>query len=73
MPNNENVKANKIMEINENHPISNKLKELYENNDKETLEKYTKVLYGQARLIEGLTVENPSELSDLICEIMTDN
>ena len=59
------------MEINESHTISNKLKELYENNDKETLEKYTKVLYNQARLIEGLSIENPRELSDLICEIMS--
>ena len=71
MPNGESVKANKIMEINESHPISDKLKELYQNNDKETLEKYTKVLYGQARLIEGLSVENPSEITDLICEIMS--
>ena len=71
MPNGEGVKANKILEINEAHPISAKLKELYQNNDKETLEKYTKVLYGQARLIEGLSVENPSEITDLICEIMS--
>ena len=71
MPNNEGVKANKILEINESHPISNKLKELQENGDKETLEKYTKVLYGQARLIEGLSLENPAEISNLICEIMS--
>jgi len=71
MPNGDNVKANKILEINESHPISDKLKELYKNEDIETLEKYTKVLYGQARLIEGLTVENPTEISNLICEIMS--
>jgi HSP90 family molecular chaperone len=35
------------------------------------LEKYTKVLYAQARLIEGLTIENPTEISNLMCEIMT--
>lgn len=71
MPNGESVKANKIMEINEKHPISLKLKELYKNNDKESLEKYTKVLYNQARLIEGLSIENPSEITNLICEIMS--
>ena len=71
MPNGENVKANKILEINEDHPISEKLKELYRNNDQENLEKYTKVLYGQARLIEGLSVENPTEITNLICEIMS--
>lgn len=69
MPNNNALKAQTILEINENHEIVNKLKELY-NTDKETLKKYTKVLYSQARLIEGLTVENPTEISNLVCEIM---
>ena len=39
---------------------------------KDALEKYTKVLYSQARLIEGLPIENPTEISNLICEIMSD-
>ena len=69
MPNGESVKANKILEINENSKIADKLKELYASNSEE-LEKYTKILYNQARLIEGLSVENPSELTSLICEIM---
>lgn len=71
MPNGDNVKASKILEINESHPISSKLRELYKNDDKETLEKYTKVLYDSARLIEGLSVDNPTEMSNLICEIMS--
>ena len=45
------------------------LKELYAE-DKDMLEKYTKVLYAQARLIEGLAIENPTEISNLVCEIM---
>lgn len=69
MPNGESVKANKILEINESSPIASKLKELY-NSNKEELEKYTKILYNQARLIEGLSVENPTELTSLICEVM---
>ncbi len=69
MPNGESVKANKILEINENSKIADKLKELYASNSEE-LEKYTKILYNQARLIEGLSVENPTELTSLICEIM---
>ena len=69
MPNNGALKAQTILEINENHEIAKKLKDLY-NNDKETLKKYTKVLYSQARLIEGLSVENPTEISNLVCEIM---
>ena len=46
-----------------------KIKDLYEN-DKEELKKYTQVLYAQARLIEGLPVENPTQISNLICEII---
>lgn len=71
MPNNsEQYKAKTVLEINENHEIAKKLKKFYENNDKDSLEKYTKVLYSQARLIEGLDIENPTEISNLICEIM---
>ena len=70
LPNDNNVKAEIVMEINENHPIAKKLKELY-NSDKEGLEKYTKILYSQARLIEGLPIDNPTEISNLICDIIS--
>ena len=70
MPTDEKVKANLILEINENHNITKKLKDLYENNQEE-LKKYTKILYSQARLIEGLPIDNPTEISNLICEIMS--
>ncbi len=70
MPTDEKIKASLILEINENHEIADKLKELYEN-DKEELKKYTKILYAQARLIEGLQIDNPTEISNLICEIMS--
>jgi molecular chaperone HtpG len=48
MPNNQKVKAQTILEINENHEIAKKLNEIY-NSDTEELKKYTKVLYAQAR------------------------
>ena len=67
----EKVKAETTLEINTNHEISNKIKELYQSNDKETLEKYTKILYNQARLISGLNVENPSELTNIICDMIS--
>ena len=70
MPTDEKVKAETILEINENHPIVEKLKDLYHNN-KEELKKYTKILYSQARLIEGLPIDNPTEISNLICEIIS--
>ena len=67
MPTDQKVKAKTILEINSEHPIAKKLDGL----NKDDLEKYTKILYSQARLIEGLTVENPTEISNLICEIMS--
>lgn len=70
MPTGEDVKAEIVLEINENHLIVDKLKDLYEN-DKDKLGDYTKILYNQARLIEGLSVENPTELTNLICDIMS--
>ena len=70
MPNNQNVQARLVLEINEKHEIANKLKALY-NEDKELLEKYTKILYAQAKLIEGMELDNPTEISNLVCELMT--
>lgn len=70
MPTDETVKAEAVLEINENHPIKDKLIDLY-NNNKEELEKYTKILYSEARLIEGLPIDNPSEISSLICDIIS--
>jgi molecular chaperone HtpG len=68
---NEKVKAETILEINSNHKISDKIKELYQNDNQEELEKYTKILYNQARLISGLNVENPTELTNLIRDMMS--
>jgi len=70
LPNDSKVNAKMVLEINDSHPIKEKLEELYKN-DKEELEKYTKVLYSQARLIEGLHIDNPTEISNLICEYLS--
>ena len=70
MPTDERINAEKVLEINMNHPIANKLKDLYEN-DKEELKSYAKVLYAEARLIEGLSIENPTEISNLINSIIS--
>lgn len=69
MPVDNGVEAEKVLEINENHPIADKLKELYKT-DKEELKEYGKILYAQARLIEGLPIDNPTEISNLICDLM---
>ncbi len=70
MPTGEKINSEKVLEINENHPIVKKLEKLYKD-DKESLKKYTKVLYAQARLIEGLPIDNPTEVTNLICDIMS--
>ena len=60
------VKAQLVLEINSNHKIAEKLAAA----DEKTLEKLTKILYAQARLIAGLTVDNPTELADTIFEMI---
>ena len=70
MPNDMGIKAQTILEINEKHPISEKLKTLYKE-DREEFDKYTKILYTEARMIAGLPIENPTEISRLICEVIS--
>ena len=72
MPQNDGnkVKAEKALEINPNHPIIEKLKDLYAN-DKDKLKDYAKLLYDQALLIEGMSIDNPVEFANLVCELMT--
>ena len=70
MPADQKVKAKIVLEINDSHPISNKLKELY-NTDKEELKNYAKILFATSKLIEGLSVENPTEISNLICDAIS--
>lgn len=70
MPNDMGIKAQQVLEINEKHAIAKKLKDLYEN-DKEEFDKYTKILYAEAKMIAGLPIENPTEISTLICEAIS--
>ncbi|MDO5393445.1 MAG: molecular chaperone HtpG [Mycoplasmatota bacterium] len=69
MPNQTGIKAKLVLEINEKHPIVEKLQDLYEK-DKEAFSKYAKILYSEARMIAGLPIENPTEISTLICEVI---
>lgn len=69
MPNNEKIKAEKVLELNAHHDVFKALKEAYEN-DKDKFALYTNLLYNQAILIEGLTLEDPLEFTNSICRIM---
>ncbi|MBS4535057.1 molecular chaperone HtpG [Clostridium sp. D2Q-14] len=70
MPNNQNVKADKILEINVNHDIFKSLKDAYEKDDKDKLDLYTNLLYNQALLIEGLPIDDPVEFTNNMCKVM---
>ncbi|WP_312110818.1 molecular chaperone HtpG [Brevibacillus reuszeri] len=69
MPNNPNVKADKVLEINLHHSVFQSLKDAFAN-DKEKLSLYTNLLYSQALLIEGLPLQDPVEFTNDICKIM---
>ncbi|MHA0857727.1 molecular chaperone HtpG [Paenibacillus sp. CMAA1364] len=69
MPNAQDVKADKILEINVNHDVYQSLKDAY-TNDKDKLSLYTNLLYNQALLIEGLQVVDPVQFTNDICKIM---
>ncbi|MGG1674950.1 molecular chaperone HtpG [Neobacillus sp. NRS-1170] len=69
MPGNQNIKADKVLEINTNHEVFKSLKDSFAN-DKEKLSLYTSLLYNQALLIEGLPINDPVEFTNDICKIM---
>ena len=69
MPDNQHVKAEKVLEINVNHDVFASLKDALEN-DKAKLDLYTNLLYNQALLIEGLSISDPVEFTNDICKIM---
>ncbi len=66
------AKAEKILEINASHPIFEKLKKLYADDNKDKVAEYADILYSQALLIEGMPIENPVEFTNKLCEIMAE-
>jgi molecular chaperone HtpG len=69
LPNNQNVHAEKVLEINTQHEVFQSLKNAYDN-DKTKLDLYTNLLYNQALLIEGLPISDPVAFTNDICKIM---
>jgi molecular chaperone HtpG len=69
MPDNQKIKAEKVLEVNKNHEVFKALEDAYKN-DEDRFELFTKLLYNQALLIEGLSVNNPVEFSNDICRLM---
>ncbi|RHO61157.1 molecular chaperone HtpG [Eubacterium sp. AM05-23] len=64
------VKADKVLEINGSHPVFDAMKKAYEDKNNDKLKKYANLLYDQAMLIEGMTIEDPVEFARSICELM---
>ncbi len=69
MPAGEKVQAQRVLELNPEHPVFAVLQRLFAE-DKDKLAKYTELLYQQALLIEGMPVEDPVALSKMICDLM---
>ncbi|MFR5266580.1 molecular chaperone HtpG [Clostridium sp.] len=69
MPNNQEIESEKILEINTNHEVFNSLKSVFEN-DKDKFNLYANILYNQALLVEGLSIEDPVEFTNNICKLM---
>ncbi len=65
----QHIKAEIVLEVNVDHPLAAKLKELFAS-DKDKLAAYSRILYAQARLVSGMSIENPSEVSELVCGLM---
>jgi len=69
IPDSQNVKADKVLEINTKHSVFQSLKTALAT-DKDKLALYTNLLYNQALLIEGLPINDPVDFTNDICKIM---
>ena len=69
MPTDTKVQAKLVLELNPEHPVFEKLTAL-NGSDNEKVQKYAKLLYNQALLMENMPIDNPAEFSNLICELM---
>ena len=70
MPDGQMIKAERILELNPDHKIMETLKKTFAE-DKDQLKAYAGLLYNQALLISGLSIDNPIEFSNEICNLMT--
>ncbi len=71
MPDGQEIKAGRILEINPNHQIFTALQSIFDK-DQDKVKDYASLLYDQALLIEGFTIEDPVEFSNKVCQLMVD-
>ena len=70
LPNNLPVTAQHVLEVNPKHAIFKALQDAQESGDSEKVSAFATILYDQARLIEGLPIEDPAEYSSLVCKFL---
>ena len=70
MPGGEAPKSEKVLELNPSHPVFETMKSLQASGDTEKLNAYADILYNQARLIEGLPVEDAVAYTEAVCKLM---
>ena len=70
MPTQEKVNSRKVLELNGEHPVFAVLEKAQESGDKEKLAAYSELLYAQACLIEGLSLEDPVAYANAVCKLM---
>lgn len=70
VPNGGEIRAQRVLELNREHPVYAKLKSYVSAGEKEKGETLARVLYCQAQLIEGLTLENPAAYTDDLCRLI---
>ena len=71
MPQENEIKSQRVLEVNPNHKIFELLKKLNTNEDKSQLKELTEVLYTQALIVEGIVIENPTEYSAKVCDLLS--
>ena len=69
MPAREKIKAQRVLELNPQHPVFQKLETL-QTTDKDRLKLYAEILYGQALLMEGVALEDPADFAQKLCQVL---
>lgn len=69
-PDGQNIKSDRVLEINAQHSIFKTLQEAQKGNDTDKIKQYTNILYNQALITEGLPIEDPVAYAQAVCDLM---
>ncbi|MDY3799797.1 MAG: molecular chaperone HtpG [Eggerthellaceae bacterium] len=70
MPEAENMKSQRVLELNTDHPVFEVMKAAQDAGDSEKVARYARMLYNQALLVEGMPIEDPVEFAKDIADLM---